>query len=177
LPYSSGAHSYSDGDIEIQFESEGNLTIGKFCSIAQDCKILLGGNHRGDWISTFPFPAMFPDSPDIPASEYRTSKGDVVIGNDVWIGNGVTILSGVTIDDGAIIGAGSVVTKNVNPYSITCGNPAEHKKYRFYLREILILGLIKWWDWPDDIIREAIPILMSNDITKLIEFAEKKGLM
>ena len=71
----------------------------------------MGGNHRGDWISTFPFSALFPDSPDI--ADYQVSKGDVAIGNDVLIGAGVTILSGVTIGDGAIIGAGSVVVKDV----------------------------------------------------------------
>jgi acetyltransferase-like isoleucine patch superfamily enzyme len=29
--------------------------IGKFCSIASGVKILLGGNHRYDWITTYPF--------------------------------------------------------------------------------------------------------------------------
>lgn len=165
-----GAHSYVDGDLDISFTEDGaTLTIGKFCSIAQGCKVILGGNHRGDWISTFPFPAAFPDSPDIP--DYRTTKGNVVIGNDVWIGTGVTILSGVTIGDGAIVGAGSVVVKDVAPYSVAAGNPAEWKKNRFTESTTNALLDIKWWNWPDETIRGAIPLLMSGDMGKLLECA------
>ena len=31
------------------------LTVGKFCSIAEGVNFMLGGNHRTDWISTYPF--------------------------------------------------------------------------------------------------------------------------
>lgn len=49
----------------------------------------------------------------------------VEIGDDVWIGAGATILRGVTIGCGAIIGAGAVVIKNIPPYSVVMGNPAQ----------------------------------------------------
>lgn len=52
----------------------------------------------------------------------------IKIGNDVWIGARSIILKGITIGDGAIIGAGSVVTKNVEPYTIVAGNPAQFIK-------------------------------------------------
>lgn len=167
-----GDYSYVDGQLDIQFADDAKLTIGKFCSIAQGCKIILGGNHRNDWISTYPFPAegLFPNSPNIP--DYRVSKGDVTIGNDVWIGAGVTILSGVTIGDGAIIGAGSVVVKNVPPYALAAGNPARVRKYRFDNETITRLLDLEWWNWPEPIIREAIPLLMSDDIEELFEFAK-----
>ena len=45
-----------------------------------------------------------------------------------WIGTGVTILKGVTIGEGAIVAAGSVVTKDVEPWSIVGGNPAQYLK-------------------------------------------------
>jgi acetyltransferase-like isoleucine patch superfamily enzyme len=167
-----GKYSYVDGTLDVTFVDEAKLTIGNFCSIAKDCKVILGGNHRNDWISTFPFPAVFPGSPEIP--DYRVSKGDVIIGNDVWIGAGVTILSGVTIGDGAIIGAGSVISKDVAPYSVVCGNPARHKKFRFENATIARLLEIAWWDWTDDKIREAIPILMSGDIEKLFSLVDGK---
>jgi maltose O-acetyltransferase len=48
----------------------------------------------------------------------------VIICDDVWIGGRVTILPGVTVGRGSIIGAGAVVTKDVPPYSIVGGNPA-----------------------------------------------------
>ena len=31
---------------------------------------------------------------------------------------------GVTIGKNAVVGAGSVVTKNVEPFTVVCGNPA-----------------------------------------------------
>lgn len=48
----------------------------------------------------------------------------VSIGSDVWIGAGVTILPGVSIGKGATVGAGSVVVKDVTPYTVVAGNPA-----------------------------------------------------
>lgn len=172
-PVTWGKYSYADEAIDVSFAEDASLIIGKFCSIAKGCKVILGGNHRGDWISTFPFSALFPDSPDIP--DYQVSKGDVIIGNDVWIGAGVTVLAGVTIGDGAIIGAGSVVVKDVAPYSVVAGNPARFKKYRFSHENIELLLEIQWWDWPDDQIREAIPILMSGDFEKLFSLCDGKA--
>ena len=52
----------------------------------------------------------------------------VHIGNDVWIGCRSIILSGIRIGDGAVVAAGSVVTKDVPPYTLVAGNPAQIKK-------------------------------------------------
>lgn len=40
------------------------------------------------------------------------------------IGSNATILCGITVGEGATIGAGSVVTRDVDDYSVVCGNPA-----------------------------------------------------
>lgn len=48
----------------------------------------------------------------------------IKIEDNVWIGEKSTILKGVTIGKGAVIGCNSVVTKDVPPYSVACGNPA-----------------------------------------------------
>lgn len=40
------------------------------------------------------------------------------------IGANATILCGITIGQHAMIGAGAVVTKDVPPYGLVCGNPA-----------------------------------------------------
>ena len=55
---------------------------------------------------------------------------DVTIGDNVWLGNRVIILGGVTIGEGAIIQAGAVVVKDIPPYAIAGGNPANVFKYR-----------------------------------------------
>jgi acetyltransferase-like isoleucine patch superfamily enzyme len=49
----------------------------------------------------------------------------IVIGCDAWIGAHAVVLRGVTIGEGAIVAAGAVVTKDVPPYTIVAGNPAQ----------------------------------------------------
>jgi len=44
------------------------------------------------------------------------------------IGSGSTLLCGITIGKGALIGAGSVVTRDVPPGEVWCGNPARFLK-------------------------------------------------
>ncbi len=161
---------YTYGKPDVIFENENaNLVIGKFCSIAEKVCIFLGGNHRTEWITTYPFSS-------IPKEEFEsfrhitghpTTKGDVVIGNDVWIGRGVTILSGVKIGDGAVISAESVVTKEVGSYEIWGGNPAKFIRKRFSAEEIAKLQEIQWWNWDIEKIKENIPLLMSENIDKL----------
>lgn len=57
-------------------------------------------------------------------------KAPIIIGNNVFIGGNVFILPGVTIGEGAVVGAGSIVTKNVEPYTVVVGSPAEIIKRR-----------------------------------------------
>ena len=165
-----GEHTYTDGEVSIFFLDAADLKIGKYCSIASDCTIFLGGNHRVDWISTYPFSRDF----NCTLVGHPSTKGDIVIGNDVWIGQGVTILPGVIVGDGAVIGAKSVVVKDVPPYSVVCGNPAELKKFRFTIEEIKMLLELKWWDWSDEKVYQAIPFLTSGDLESLINFGERK---
>lgn len=42
-----------------------------------------------------------------------------------WIGARSIILKGVTIGEGAVVAAGSVVTKDVEPWTVVGGNPAQ----------------------------------------------------
>ena len=49
----------------------------------------------------------------------------VVVEDDVFIGARAIILKGVTIGRGSTIGAGAVVVKDVPPFVVVAGNPAE----------------------------------------------------
>jgi len=157
---------YTYGHPEVLSYGEGaRLRIGKFCSIASQVRIFLGGNHRTDWTTTYPFAAFIGDWPEAAGiAGAPTSKGDVVVGNDVWIGHGATILSGVRIGDGAAIGAMAVVTKDVPDYAVVAGNPARVVRMRFDDATIGRLIQLKWWDWPAEQVRANLPVLCSDRV-------------
>ncbi len=169
-----GDHTY--GIPKVFFiNDETNLEIGKFCSIASGVEIYLGGNHRTDWITTYPFNVLnknFPSAQVI--TGHPATKGSVIIENDVWIGGKATIMSGVTIHNGAVIGNGSVVTKNVGPYEIWAGNPAKLVKKRFSDEHIQFLQNLRWWNWDIDKINLHVNILCSDNLDELKKIIEAK---
>lgn len=169
-----GKYTYGHTNITASWPDMATLKIGKFCSIAIRCSIFLGGNHRTDRITTYPFGTIYNDIfPKFNGSGHPATKGDVIIGNDVWIGAHVSIMSGIKIGDGAVIAAHSHVVKDVAPYSITGGNPAKHIKYRFTEDQIKKLLELKWWDFDEKIINEISPILCSGDLDKLFEVCKQ----
>jgi acetyltransferase-like isoleucine patch superfamily enzyme len=168
--YSVGRKTYGSENIKIYEWGEGKtIKIGSFCSIATNIQIFIGGNHRPDWITTFPFPHSF-------SVGHPSSNGDVIIGNDVWIGANATIMSGVIIGDGAVIANNSHVVKNVEPYTIVGGNPAKPIRKRFDDETIQKLLKLKWWDFNDDEINRITPILCSSNINELFELYKDKLL-
>lgn len=170
--FSIGKYTYGSPDVHI-FAAEPRLIIGKYCSISDRVVILLGGNHRLDWTTTYPFPAFSDVWPEAAAIRgHPASKGDIVIGNDVWIGSAVTVLSGVTIGDGVVIGAGAVVSRDVAPYTVVAGNPAVAVRKRF--SDSIISGLLKlrWWDWSEEKVRANIHLLCSDDIEAFLDICD-----
>jgi acetyltransferase-like isoleucine patch superfamily enzyme len=170
-----GKYTYGHNEINVMsWGSESKLIIGSFCSFADKIKIFLGGNHRTDWITAFPFSHIFTDVFNtIEKTDHPVSNGDVVIGNDVWIGYGATIVSGIKIGDGSIIGAESLVVKDVDPYTIVGGNPAKVIKKRFDDKTINKLLEIKWWEWGDSEINDNLHLLCSNNTDEFIKIHEK----
>lgn len=162
-----GAYSY--GFPKVRFpESGARLTIGRFGSIADGVEILLGGNHRLDWVTTYPFPALprlWPEAAGIPGSD--ASRGDVSIGHDVWLGSQCMVLSGVTIGHGAVVAARAVVSRDVPPYAIVAGNPARIVRFRHSEPEIARLLASRWWMRPEADIRQILPVLLSSDTASL----------
>ncbi len=168
---------YSWGHLTVSSRGPGTtLKVGQFCSFAYGAHIILGGEHRASFVSTYRFPAYAPfnETHLHLAEETSFTKGAVVIGNDVWLGHQALVLSGVTIGDGAIIGAGSVVRHNVPPYSIVAGNPARVAGFRFPPEQIEALLQLKWWDWSIERISCHLDQLMSDDIAAFIAAAESE---
>ncbi len=166
-----GRHTYGHKGIHLNWEHEdAELIIGSFCSIGANCKVYLGGNHRHDYFTTFPFGFTSNESFKYSELNHPTTKGNVVIGNDVWVGENVTIMSGVKIGDGAVIAANSHVISDVVAYHIYGGNPAYPIKARFNSNVIQTLLKLKWWDKSDEEIQKIIPILCSNNSIELLQY-------
>ncbi|WP_281401761.1 CatB-related O-acetyltransferase [Microvirga soli] len=165
-----GDHTY--GRPTVFEEQQAKLTIGKYTSIAGGTTIALG-NHRTDFVSTYPFATLRKYWSSIPVGvNDHSTRGDVTIGNDVWIGSGAFIGSGVTVGDGAVIGAHSVITKDVPPYAIAVGIPAAVIRYRFTPDIVEHLLSLRWWDWPDQQVDEFLPLILSDDIRAFLSAAQ-----
>jgi len=169
-----GKYSYGNPQV-ISYGNSGKLKIGNYCSIADGVTIFLGGDHRTDWATTFPFTIFkrkWPQGAKI--SGHPATKGDIVIGHDVWIGHSATILSGVTIGHGAVVANHAVVMADVPDYGIAIGNPARTFKKRFSDEVIARLLRLQWWNWTDEEIGEALPLMLSQDIELFLETYESR---
>jgi len=164
---------YTYGTPTLHYKNDNaKLIVGNFCSIGDNVNIWLGGNHRTDWVTTYPFGHIHQNIfNNFNGNGHPSTKGDVIIGNDVWIGNNVTIMSGVTIEDGVVIANNSHVVKNIESYSLVGGNPAKLIKYRFTPTQIEKLLQIKWWNWDDEKINTNTPLLCNTNIDEFIRLA------
>jgi acetyltransferase-like isoleucine patch superfamily enzyme len=166
-----GRHTY--GAPLVRWWGEpADLTIGRYCSIADGVEIFLGGNHRVDWITTYPFPVFSRAWPEAKRIEgHPTTRGDVRIGHDVWLGSRCTIFSGVTIGHGAVVAGRAVVTRDVPDYAIVAGNPAVVVRRRFDASQVERLLRTAWWDWPPERVRQCLPLLLSGDVEAFLRDA------
>lgn len=80
-----GKYTYGTHNLNIQYSDSGaKLIIGNFCSIAKNINIYLGGNHRTDWVTTYPFGHINQHIFNSFNGEgHPATKGDIIIGNDV----------------------------------------------------------------------------------------------
>lgn len=163
--YKIGQGTYGKPDV-ISWRDGTGLEIGSYCSISDSVTIMLGGEHRTDWVTTYPFSHLFPDAAKFKGHPH--TRGDIVIGHDVWIGYGALILSGVHIGNGAVVAARSVVRSDVEPYSIVAGNPSRHVKFRFDESTVEALEKIAWWNWPLSKIKAAWPLLLSGNVGEFV---------
>lgn len=157
-------------NVKYHFDFIGDrLIIGRFCMIASGTTFIMnGGNHLTQAVSAYPFAIFGADWADAMDGRAYPYRGDTVIGNDVWIGHEATIMPGVTIGDGAIIGTKAVVTRDVPPYAIVAGNPAQVVKMRFEAAQIEQLLALQWWHWPIEKITRHVKALTQGDVAALL---------
>jgi acetyltransferase-like isoleucine patch superfamily enzyme len=137
-----GAFAHIKGEL-LTFGHGGKITIGEYCYVGEQChiwsaqqitignRVLISHNVNIFDNSTHPI------NPSLRHQQFKhiittgqpknldLLEQPVVIGDDVWIGCMSIILKGVTIGRGAVIGAGSVVTRDIPPFTIAAGNPAQ----------------------------------------------------
>ena len=120
-----GLGSYGELNV-VDFGGSNKLYIKNYVSIAQNVTFMLNAEHYTNHVSTFPFKVKILKTDQLESFGY----GDIIVDDDVWIGYGAAIMSGVHIGQGAIVAAGAIVTKDVPPFSIVAGNPAQIVKKR-----------------------------------------------
>lgn len=137
------------------------LYIGDYVCIGAEAIILMGGNHthRTDWFSLYPFVENIERSYE--------GKGDTIIGDGAWIGMRAMIMPGIHIGEGAIIASGAIVTKDVAPYTVVAGNPANVVKKRFSDTTIERLLALQVYALPAETFERIKHLLCDADIDAL----------
>jgi hypothetical protein len=148
------------------------LHVGSYSSLG--ALMMLGGKHPSDRVTTYPH-RIWMGMEGAGEDGFPTPTGDTIVGSDVWLCYEALILSGLTIGDGAIVAAGAVVTKDVPAYAIVGGNPARLIRYRYPEEQREALLDIRWWDWPEHEIRDAVPLLAGDDVDAFIEYARTRS--
>lgn len=175
-----GAKSYCGARIEWGYRGGvQEVRIGNYTSFGPHVVLEVGLNNQHDYrrVTTYDPGCMDFDSKDWCASlGYKSYAGGVHIGSDVWIGRGSRLKaagdSGIlTVGDGAVVAADSVVVRDVPPYAIVGGNPAQIIKYRFPPEMIEALLHLRWWDWPLEKIHDNLDVM--NDPAA---FLQRHGL-
>ncbi|MEG3000410.1 MAG: CatB-related O-acetyltransferase [Comamonas sp.] len=152
--------AYSLAHWQPQWEID-PLYIGDYVCIGAEAVILMGGNHthRADWFSLYPFADQI--------THAYQGKGPTTIGDGAWIGMRAMLMPGITIGEGAIVAAHAVVTRDVPPYTVVGGNPAQHIQHRFAPDVIARLLALQIYDWPAEKFQRLQPLLCASDIDAL----------
>ncbi len=87
------------------------ITVGR-CVFISDGATLLTGSH------------------DVDSADFAGDRAPINVGDYAWIALDAMILPGVTIGEGAVVGARAVVTKDVPPFTVVAGNPAQSVRER-----------------------------------------------
>ncbi len=117
-----GAHIH----MGAQFFNPTNVEIGEDSIVGAN--VFLDGRDKliiGNHVDIASEVLIYNSEHDINSDNFQAIIAPVKIGDYVFVGPRVIILPGVSIGQGAVIAAGAVVTKDVKPYEIVGGVPAE----------------------------------------------------
>lgn len=162
-----GDYSYVMQDSDIWC-----ATIGRFANIA--AAVRLNAPNHPTWRATlhhFTYrAASYWDDADMEEEFFDWRRANAVnVGHDCWFGHGSTVLPGVTVGHGAVVGAGAVVTRDVAPYMIVAGVPAQPLRERFSAPVAERLLALAWWDWDHLRLRAALDDFRSLSAEAFVE--------
>jgi phosphonate metabolism protein (transferase hexapeptide repeat family) len=148
------AYAYCDRLADIA-----NTTVGRFSNIAAMTRIgptdhpfTHAAQHHFLYRSSY----YWDDVEDDPAFFAARAARRTTLGPDCWIGHGAIIKPEVMLGAGAIVASGAVVTKDVPPFMIVAGCPAQPLRSRFAPDIADRLMTLAWWDWSHDRLRAAL---------------------
>lgn len=107
---------YEPKNIEIGQDT----IIGEFAVLDGRDKLKIG-NH----VDIASEVMIYNSEHNINDTDFKTLNGKVIIEDYVFVGPRAIILPGITIGKGAVVAAGAVVVKDVQPYAIVGGVPAQ----------------------------------------------------
>ena len=118
-------------NLKSYFMAPSRLKIGDYTHINRGCTLDARGFITiGNNVSISHGVSIFTGSHDKDSHTFREIDHPIIIEDYVWIGANATILQNITIGKGAIVCAGSVVNRDVEPYTIVGGVPAQKKGQR-----------------------------------------------
>lgn len=136
-----------------------NTSVGKFANIAAMVRIgptdhpwRNAAQHHFLYRSSYYFDDAEDDADFFAARAARRTT----LGADCWIGHGAIVKPEVTIGTGAIVASGAVVTKDVAPFMIVAGCPAQPLRRRFPEPVAERLLALAWWDWDHATLRARL---------------------
>lgn len=149
-----GDYAYCD-----RFADIANTEVCRFANIAAMTRI---GPSDHPWRNAaqhhflYRSASYFDDCDDDAGFFARRASRRTVLGADCWIGHGAIVKPEVTVGIGAVVAAGAVVTKDVDPFMIVAGVPAQPLRRRFPDAIAERLLALAWWDWDHSRLRAAL---------------------
>ena len=138
-----GEHSHIRGEL-FTFAHGGRIIIGDYCYVSEETRIWSAKEIRignrvliSHNVNIFDSDTHPVDDPVARHQQFKDiittghpreidlNEQPVIIEDDVLISCMSIILKGVTIGKAAVVAAGAVVTKDVPPYCVVAGNPAQ----------------------------------------------------
>lgn len=115
----------------VRIEVPWKLTMGEHASLGEFAIIYsLGPITIGDRASISQYVHLCAGSHDLSRWDLPLTREPIDVGADAWIGTDVFVAPGVTIGEGAVVGARSSVFRDLPPWKVCVGSPAQPIKDR-----------------------------------------------